>query len=81
MDEIFGRLDDLFLDGNFADADRLLQVIDLEQLDTNLLVGLMCISCPARKQLPSYDALLLRVRARLGQLAPNRVEALMKGFN
>lgn len=81
MDELFGRLDDLFLDGDFAAADSLLQIVDLERLDTNLLVGLLCICSPAKRNLPHYDELLLRVRSRLSLTEPDRVDRLMSGFS
>lgn len=84
IDKVFGHIDDLFLEGRFEEAGRLLLKADVHRLDTNLLVGLLCVAYPAQANgdLPSkcWGQLADKIRRRLEVLAPDRVERLMRGF-
>lgn len=81
LDLVFENLDDLFRAGKFDEADKILNVVDLNQLDTNLLSGFMSATYPARDKLISRPDFMKRVRVKLTELVPKRVDAIMKGLD
>ncbi|MFO7561391.1 MAG: hypothetical protein R6X02_02005 [Enhygromyxa sp.] len=80
IDLLFDHVNDLLFDDRADECDELLQAIDLDRLDTNLLVSLLSVTLPARAVLPSRPALVERVDRRLTELAPARVDRLLSGL-
>ena len=77
LDVLFNHIDDMLCDGDFQKCDDVIQRIDLERLDTNLLVGVLSITLAAREKLSRRAQVVQAIRKRLEILAPGRVEALM----
>jgi len=77
IDILFKHIDTMFLDGEFEGCNEILPKIDLERLDTNLLVGLLSITVAAKDKLPSRPELVRRIEERLTILAPDRVRRLV----
>ena len=77
LDILFDHIDDMFLAGKFKECDKVLPTIDLERLNTSLLVGLMMITFAAKDKLTYREQMLINIEDRLKVLAPDRVEKLM----
>ncbi len=73
---------DTSTEGRFREFDDWLGRVDVGKLDTNLLVGLLSVTKQARMEgrLENGEALAQRVRVRLGELAPDRVERLVENL-
>jgi hypothetical protein len=80
VDILYERVDELHRRGEFAASDRVIAQVDLERLDTLLLVALLSITCPASHELQNRAKLVERIEARLMELAPDRIEGLMEGL-
>lgn len=80
IDVLFAGVDDLLSNEWFFECDQIIGKIDLEQLDTHLLVGLLSITFTAKSVLPGRPDLVRRVEERLKILAPDRIEGLMRGL-
>lgn len=78
IDILFDTFDDLFMDGEFEKADELLPTIEVEKLDTNLLVALLVITYPAKEKLSNRPAVVERVKERLYEIAPDRARELLR---
>jgi hypothetical protein len=76
---LFRYVNGLLCAGEFAVCDEFTQQADLEKLDTNLLVGLLSITHAAAEHLPGRFQVVEGVRERLQELAPDRVDMLMRG--
>jgi len=81
IDLLFEKIDDMLLDDQMAEVDRLLALFELEKLSINLLVGLLSITLSAREFLPSRPELVDRVRALVWRRDPLRAERIMKGLS
>ena len=79
-DMLFDLFDDLHLEKRFEESNDLMTRIDLNKLDTNLVVGLLCITHPAKAFLPDRDKIVYLAEARLKILALDRVKKLMHGL-
>lgn len=77
MDVAFGNFDDLFRAGKFDEADKALDLIDLDKLDIQLMSGVMACTLPAKDKLLRRPAIIEKIRTRLTELVPKRVERLM----
>ena len=77
---LFREIDALLSAGEFGRCDEILAAIDLERLNTALLVGVLSITFPARMHLNERAILAGRIRNILEQTEPDRVEALMRGL-
>ena len=80
-DFMLAEFDDLFTNGRFEEANALMCRIDLNQLDTNLVVCLLCSTFPAKDKLPDRAKIVALAEARLRLLALDRVKTLMHGLN
>ncbi len=60
LDEIFRLFDDWHLEGNFAASNKLLEDLDVLELDEQQVVGILCITRLAalRGHLPAYQDFL-----------------------
>jgi len=75
IDMLFRRVDNQLLAGRFVCVDELLCLVDLERLSISLLLAVLTITAAGRP-----PAFYERAEQRLQQLAPDRVEALLKGL-
>jgi hypothetical protein len=73
-------MDELLAAGEFQRCDAVLKTIDPKRLDTNLLVAALSATKRAAGRLPARGAFIRRVRTRLEQLAPDRVDRLLAGL-
>ena len=80
LDVLFDHIDDMLCDGEFQRCDEVIQHIDLERLNTSLLVGVLSITLAAREKLNHRRQVVEAIRKRLEILAPGRVEPLMQGL-
>ena len=80
IDVLFDHVDDLLITGEFRRCNDLLHAVDLARLDTDLLVALLSITLPAAPHLRDRPWLVQRVEKRLQEIAPDRIEGLMRGL-
>lgn len=73
--------DDCFLENRFQDCDFLLDTVNLNLLDTFLIVGFLSATRCAKNKLKSRKTFVERARIRLTELAPDRIERLMSGLD
>jgi hypothetical protein len=79
-DCMLAAFDDLFTYGEFEEANSLMCRIDLNRLDTNLVVCLLCSTVAAKDELPDRPKIVALAEARLRVLALDRVKELMRGL-
>jgi hypothetical protein len=77
---LFERMDELLSAGKFQLCDDLLRSIDLQRLDTNLVVAVLSITLVAADHLPYRQRFVERAVQRLEHLAPERVDRLLDGL-
>ena len=81
IDEIFDKVDDLFLDGKFAEVDAMLPDVDPAALDECLTVAWLTITMAAKDKLRNRASLVDRVRAHFEEAEPAyRVNKLLRGL-
>ncbi len=73
-------VDDLLIDGKFEEAAAYLEAIDLQQLDTRMLVVVLTLSNWFKEDYPARVNLVDRIVKRMTELAPDRIEGLTKGL-
>lgn len=81
IDLLFANVDDLLSEGAFRRCDALLKTIDPKRLDSNLLVAALSATKRAAPLLHERQAFVRRVRTRLQELAPDRLERLLAGLD
>lgn len=81
VDLLFKHVDELLSAERFDQCDEILRVVDLNRLDTHLIVALLSITLSASGQLPYRTPLLEHARDRLSVLAPDRVDRLLSGLS
>lgn len=77
---VFDEIDDLPTAGDLHGCNELLYTVDVERLNSNLLISFLAATFTVKDLLSGRACLLRRVEARLQQLAPDRVEALMRAM-
>lgn len=77
---LFSAVDKAFSDGRFEEIDALLPQIDLEKLDSTLLVGVLSITLSAKDKLTNRPALFDAVAARIWKLRPEAYQNLLVGL-
>lgn len=80
IDMLFDRVDRMMLDEKFEDVDGLLRIIDVDRLDSNLMVGVLTITQCARERLAERVGALERIEKRLRATDPDRVDELLQGL-
>lgn len=87
LDVLFAGVDDMAGTGAVQELNDGYAEVDIHEMGTNLLVGLLSITRAVTrilrregKEMPNWPALVERVRERLTVLAPDRVEKLMSGL-
>ena len=76
-DVLFKYVDDLLSTQKFSQCDEFLQAIDLDRLDSNLILALLSLTRAAEKDLPYRPKLLTKARARLVELDPHRADRIL----
>lgn len=80
IDLLFSKIDELLLKEDFELCDDILCTIDLQKLNTSMLLGLLSITFTAADKLPYRSKLITNIEAILKVLEPARVENLLKGL-
>lgn len=80
IDILFQNVDELLTRGDFAGCDELLRVVDLNHLDTNLVVALLSITAGASAHLRERGAVFARAKEVLLKLSPSRADRLLDGL-
>lgn len=80
IDLLFEQVDDLLLAGRFNDCDKILQKVDIDRLETNLMIGLLSVTLAAAKELPNRALVMSAIRESLTRSDPARVERLLNGL-
>ena len=80
LDIILDHFDDLHSDGKFSESDAVLAAIDVNRLDSYLIVGILGITRFAAKHLPSRPDFVAKARAKLHAERPDDVDSLMSGL-
>lgn len=80
VDLLFERVDDLLLEGRMNECDAILRTIDIDQLDSNLMVSLLSITLPAASELPYRPTLVARVESSFMKTDPERTAGLLRGL-
>ncbi len=77
---ILENIDNLFLAGRFEEADTCLRVVDTTRLGTYTISSFLTFTKVAEDRLPSRADFVRRAEERYREIAPDRVERLMKGL-
>jgi hypothetical protein len=81
VDFIYAEVDQHLRDGAFADVQDLLRALDLAKLDVVHMLAIASITRAAREQLDDARTDYLgRLRRRLAEVDPDRVEELLSGL-
>lgn len=80
LDVMFRHINTLLCEDQFSKCNDLLRAIDLQRLDTHLMIGLLSITLAASSILPFRSQLVSNIESRLRKLAPDRVERLLNGL-
>lgn len=80
IDALYRRVDIKLLAGDFSGVDAEMQAVNIEMLSTTMLLAWLSITSAARDVLGLRATLVNRIRSRLEQTEPARVEALLAGL-
>lgn len=84
MDALFDYIDDLCIAGNFDTVDKFVaeSETEIENLSTQILVGVLSITHPARSKLTNRKSLISACRVKfLKTEGERRAKALLDGFD
>lgn len=79
LDIIFEHIDDLLTRGAFKETDRILAMVDVKQCSTEVLIGLLTTTLPARKRLGVREDFFFRVEREI-RSREEWEEGLLKGL-
>ena len=65
LDEIYDLIDDLFHVGEFERVNSILQDLDLKNTETDLLIGYLTATLPAKNKLPYRETFYRKVEKLL----------------
>lgn len=80
VQRLFDEIDEMCEHGAFADIDVLLSELDLSDMSTSLIIGLLSVTLPAKDLLPTRVGILSQARKTLSEREPERVDRLLKGL-
>lgn len=83
LDNLFDQVDDLLVAGRFGEVDKFIRTFPVGSSPIVICIGLLTVCGAARPELndlKEIDNLRRRVRSRITELAPDRVETLMYGL-
>jgi type III restriction enzyme len=78
VDLMFREIDDLLHAGRFQECGQVLEAVDVEKLDSNLLVSALAVTKPAADAMPGRPAFVARVEERLRVLVAERADRLLE---
>lgn len=78
IDRLFDMVDGWFQAGRFATCDDYLRSLDVSTFDTQMCVAVLSITRAASHELKERETFVSRARARLLEIAPARVDDLMR---
>ena len=61
IDLVFNKFDTKFIDGEFAEVDHILEVLDYERLESSVILGVLTASSWAKSKLVHRPAFLANV--------------------
>ncbi len=76
LDLLYKIIDELIQNNNFKDCDEFIKDLDVNELNTHLLIGIFTITAPYANQLHNREDLFARVQSRLSGLTPERINKL-----
>lgn len=77
-DMVFDEIDTLLSSREFLKCDKILQVIDVDRLNTSILISFLSATLPAKNILSNRPGLVQRIEKRLSIAEPFRVNNLLK---
>ena len=80
IDLIFNNFDIEFRAGNFNKVDSILEDLDIDKLNTVLLIAILSITHSARDKLCSRECFIRRIRAKFEKTESHRVDRLLKNY-
>lgn len=81
LDELYDRIDDALLAGDFDSVDREIAAADVARTDLTMLLGLLTISHAAREHLPSRERFAVKVFLRAErEQGTNAAVELLRGL-
>jgi hypothetical protein len=80
IDMIYDAVDELLIRGEFAEVDRLLANVDPTTRPIVETLAYISISFVCAPLLPAWRPLVRRARAHFEKIAPERVDALLMGW-
>lgn len=79
IDLLFDTFEKLYIK-NIEQLNNILQIIDLDRLDSYVLFALLCLTFEGKERLSYRSTLVQKIENRLKILVPDRVEKLMSGL-
>lgn len=80
IDILYTHMDDYLLAGNFAACNEILSLIDINKLDSYLIVSVLSITVRASSRLKERIEFLEKAKNYLKQEVPDSWESLLKGL-
>lgn len=80
IDELYRRIDNKLLSGDFLGIDNEIALIDVEHTSTIMLIGWLSITLAAKEKLTKRNLFVNSVRQKLEKTDPKRVDALLSGL-
>ncbi len=77
---VFNNCDNLLIAGKFDEINTLLDQVDTDRMNIELMVGLLAATLPAKDKLSARKHYYEKVKVRLTELVPDRVDRIMKGL-
>lgn len=78
IDLLFSKVDAELRAARFEALSGVLQAVDVERLDSGLMVALLAITRSAKEELPHRATLLTRIEKCLAEKMPDRAERLLR---
>ena len=79
VDLIFDHFDELLQARKFREVDEALDAVDVNRLDSNLMVALLTITRAAKENLRRREELIRRIETKLRADAPERADKILSG--
>lgn len=67
LDVVYDTVNDLFCEGRFKEVDEMLAAIDVDSMDSVLLIAWLTTSAWAKSKLPSRPAFYEKCETKLGK--------------
>ncbi len=74
------ELDSQFTAGDFETINEIFDKVDVDKMTTSAVIALMTYTLCVIDKIPNRADFVIKARQRLIHLAPDRVDALMKGL-